>query len=531
MEALDTKTAENTDGAQADNRKLTLAVVSVFILASIIRFVGWDQKEFWLDEVYRTLHTAGNTYATIKTNLVYSGEAFRNLLVPPADLTVMQVVDATRKDGPQYQPLYYVLAFLWQKLISPLPQNLRLLSVLVSCAQAPSMYFLARVIFRERATALIAAILTACSPFCLLYAQDVSEYALLFSSLCLTISFLVLYLRDLKKKNLLFFALSGIFSCLLSPHTPLMLTGLYAYSVWRLHRNIKALVSLSLVNCIFALVMVPWCINMYEGWKQFSITQKWLTLAVPTRELARFWFGNLAQIFFDTGYNDPFGKFSPILVKAASTICLFAQTFCLISFLRQSSKIKILLLLMVLGHLAFFCGQDLFLGGIRSMAARYMIPLVIAIILVVSSELRHLRRKHSSKMKFVAVGASIFLLLEMVSIGVYWSQTTWNNKTIKEQSLMKTAAVLDAKQDPALLITDWSEGTNILQMIGISNYARTNNTYLLVDDAKPLAEFIKPRSRAYLFNVSYDFYKDTRKTFPLGAVKGLNYLTDVKTPD
>lgn len=507
-------------------------LLAAVIIGCLVRFIAWDQKEFWLDEIYRTFHTAGNTFPCLKSDHLYRGSELRNLLYPPQGLTLNQVIVATKTDGPQYQPLYYVIAFLWQKYVTAAPMNLRLLSVVISFSQVPTIYYLSKTVFRDRTTSQIAAWLTALCPFCLLYSQDVSEYALLFSMLSISVALLYKYLSDRRISSLVLFISAGSLSCLLSAHSALMLLGLYFYSIWRLRSSIKLLSIITLANLIFLVVMTPWLISMKDGYQQFAITQKWLTTAVPTRELARYWFGNLAEILFDTGYYDPFGPNASPITNAFSSVCLFLESICLLSFLRRPNKIKLLIFAMMTGHILFFCGQDLFLGGIRSKATRYMIPLVVAGIMIISSELRQLMRGgFPYRRRLLYLSAACLICFELSSIGLYYSSSTWNHKTIKNQSLIATAAVMDKSRDPSLFVTDWSEGTNSFQMIGVANYARPNHLYLLTDSVPVMDKDISPPQPVYLFNVAFDFYLAARKLYRWQELKGLNYLTLLKSAE
>jgi len=81
-----------------------------------------------------------------------------------------------REDGSP--PAYYMLLGLWVRMFGDSERATHSLSLLFGLACIPAAYFAGRAIFRDRTTALVAALLAALSPFLTYYAQESRMYEL-----------------------------------------------------------------------------------------------------------------------------------------------------------------------------------------------------------------------------------------------------------------------------------------------------------------------------------------------------------------
>ena len=99
--------------------------------------------------------------------------------------------------------LYYVLLRIWLSLSPHLGQDeffIRSLSVVISAATLPAMYWLARLLY-DRRVALIAATLFTFNAYSVRYAQEARSYALFVLLATLSSGFLVAYLRKASSRD------------------------------------------------------------------------------------------------------------------------------------------------------------------------------------------------------------------------------------------------------------------------------------------------------------------------------------------
>jgi mannosyltransferase len=131
-------------------RRSRLALGAIVALAAVLRFSTLGDQSFWRDEASTALAMGGG---------------LGDLLSRVADTEGMP-------------PLYFVLAWLWSKAFGVDEAGLRSLSALIGTATVPVAWLLGRRLAGERA-GLIAALLTATSPFLVWYSQEARSYALL----------------------------------------------------------------------------------------------------------------------------------------------------------------------------------------------------------------------------------------------------------------------------------------------------------------------------------------------------------------
>jgi 4-amino-4-deoxy-L-arabinose transferase-like glycosyltransferase len=127
------------------------ALAALIALAVALRFPTLDAQSFWRDEA--------STALAMDLSL---GDLFRHV----ADLEGMP-------------PLYMVAAWLWSKAFGAGEVGLRSLSALFGTLTVPVAFALGRELAGSRTAGLIAAALTATSPFLVWYSQEARPYALL----------------------------------------------------------------------------------------------------------------------------------------------------------------------------------------------------------------------------------------------------------------------------------------------------------------------------------------------------------------
>jgi mannosyltransferase len=129
--------------------RVTLVLAGITVAAAALRFANLGIQSFWFDEA-------------VTVNLAHN--SLRGML------TGIREVEST-------PPLYYVVAWFWEKVFGHSEVALRSLSALVGTATVPITYLTARRLVSARA-ALIAAGLVAANPLLIWYSQEARSYAL-----------------------------------------------------------------------------------------------------------------------------------------------------------------------------------------------------------------------------------------------------------------------------------------------------------------------------------------------------------------
>src|SRR5947209_1490856 len=126
------------------------ALAGIVLLAAALRLWRIGHQSYWLDEAF--------TANIVRRDFGGMLDAVRHTESTP--------------------PLYYVLAWLWERVSGWHEAGLRSLSTLFGVAAVPAAYAAARVLLTERA-ALISAALFAVNPYFVWYSQEARSYSLL----------------------------------------------------------------------------------------------------------------------------------------------------------------------------------------------------------------------------------------------------------------------------------------------------------------------------------------------------------------
>jgi mannosyltransferase len=190
------------------DRDARRALLGLVVLAAALRFWRIGHQSFWLDEVF-TAHLATE------------------------DLWGMLKGVRETESTPH---LYYLLAWLWEKVAGDGEAALRSLSALFGIATVPVAYAAARELFAP-AAAVAAAALVAVNPWFVWYSQEARAYALL---MLLATASLVFFLRALRTRAPRDLGLWALFSALalLTHYFAAFLVGAEAiWLVWALRRE------------------------------------------------------------------------------------------------------------------------------------------------------------------------------------------------------------------------------------------------------------------------------------------------------
>jgi mannosyltransferase len=219
------------------NRVVLWMLLGILLLAFALRLVNLNGRPLWYDEAFSVL------YAEKPLATIFSG-------------TVSQVEGAAAEEHPL---LYYLALHAWMGLTGQTPEAVRLLSVLFGVGTVLATFFLGRYLFDQRA-GLLAALLTAVSPFALYYAQETRMYALLGLAALATVYFFARAWVEQKWWQWLAYALSGAITLYAHNLGALFLAGLGAWVVWTWwrERQLRRVRPFFLSSALMLLLFSPW---------------------------------------------------------------------------------------------------------------------------------------------------------------------------------------------------------------------------------------------------------------------------------
>jgi len=149
-----------------DKNKLKIIIlISIFVLACVLRLAYLDSRSLWGDEVdsvFVAFDFASHDYTFQRASLL------KCLTFP---------VISSFQDGSK-MPLYFILLGVWINIFGPASIGLRLLSVIFGILSIMAFYFFMSKYFKSN-IAMLGTFLLAVSPMHILYSNDIRVYSLM----------------------------------------------------------------------------------------------------------------------------------------------------------------------------------------------------------------------------------------------------------------------------------------------------------------------------------------------------------------
>ena len=460
-----------------------LAFVALVLITAIAsaRLIGLDQLLLWHDEVYTLMrvfgHSAEEGWRLLFSDRVLTADQLLTLQRPELGLGL---ADTWREltGHPEHAPLYYLLGRLAAQLPLEPVIALRGTSALFGLLLPAAAFWLMRELFGRGPVPWIAALIVACSPLHLLYAQEARQYALWTLLVLASSAALVRVLR-----------LSAASSVASDSRLPaarasrrdaaprsafgpwalygLLLTlGLYTHLLFALmlpvhavygwldsaHRSGRVLRSADLpwrpwlIAAGSALVLfLPWVVVLLLGLERTLDVTSWMAKPVGVAENLRAWGDLLVRGTLDLW---------PDALPDRALLLLLPMVAALIYYsVKAPLPQRWLLLLIALASVTVVLGPDLLFGGKRSLHARYGLPALLAVQLMMAWTLGAVLTGRPAG-RLVAGGAvAAIAVLGLVSQQqIRAAETWWHKRPVLSALTPRAVATLNAQPRPFLVV-------------------------------------------------------------------------------
>jgi uncharacterized membrane protein len=438
-------------------RSLCLALVLVGIF---FRFTHLDQKVYWHDEVYTSLEVSAHSHSELLS------EVFVGREVGVTELQTYQRINTERgfgdmiywlaKEDSQHPPLYLTLLRGWLQVLGDSVAITRSLSAVISLLCIPCFYWLCLELFESSLSGWIAIALMSISPFHVLYAQEAREYSLLTLTTLLTSLMLLRAMRLQTRQSWMLYTLSLIVALYSSLLSILIAIGQGFYVLVRStvrspdtkQFQVDQGAIAYLTSFLYAvLAFSPWLYIVAINVNKVETGVAWANQPLPGSVLAQLWVLNLTQGLIDFNpYIDDLPAYLPLIP------ILGLEIFSVYFLCRRTSKKVWLLVIMLISVIAVpLALADLFLGGQRSVASRYLVPmhlgLELPVVYFLACQIQQpmlFTRTLWKGVLTILITVGIFSCLLSSQAEVWWNKSSSNFNP-------QVARLLNASDRPALI--------------------------------------------------------------------------------
>lgn len=396
---------------------LNFLIIAILVLGIFFRFVNLDKKVYWGDEVYTSLRIAGYTL-TEATQELFDGKPksikeLQQYQQPNPNRGITDTIKSLALEDSQHPPLYYIMAYFWEKWLGSDLTVKRSLPAIISLFVFPCLYWLCWELFNSTPIAWIAVAMVAVSPFHLLYAQEVREYSLWTVTILLSSWLLLRAIRLNTKFSWVIYAATlplllytYLFSVLI-----VIGQGIYVFANegWQWTKTRTAFL---LASGFGFLTFTPWLFVVANNLSTIQSTTSQFQEKVSLPSLFQMWGFNLSRAFIDLDSQGRIVEFgNPIadIIRVILVVTLAILVGYSIYFICRKTPKKVwlfILTLMGVTGLAVIL-PDLIWGGIRSSVSRYLVPcylgIQIAVAYTISSLMRITSEKRRQLWRFIAL--------------------------------------------------------------------------------------------------------------------------------
>lgn len=476
--------------------RLSFLFIIIIVIGIWVRFTNIDGKVYWKDEAYTSLWLSG--YAPSEVRKKITGNILR-----VEDLQQYQHIDPNKgvfdtvkllaENDPQHPPLWYLLTRLWIGTVGDSIANIRFVSVFISLLALPLTYWLCLELFDSSRTGLIGTLIVAISPFHILYAQEAREYSLWTVTILLSSAVMLRAIRRKTIEGWGIYALTvslGLYSYFLNLLV-IFSHGVYVFTLEKFKFR-KITISFLVSSFVGILTFLPWLVYVDR-----IDAAGWTSREIPFIPLVKIWILNLGRIFMDIDFdlgNPLTYLLLPLLVLVAYSIYFLCT---------NASKSSWLFLLILIGTTTLpLLLPDLFIGGRRSLIARFLTPLYLGIQISIAYLI-------ASKINFNYINKQQLnlwniVLAIIVSIGIFSgfriSKTNYSWNKYDGEDFLPIAQILNSSPN-ALLIGYPGE---VVQLLSLSHLLKSNIGIQIVSEYDSL-NISDEFSNFFIINAPEDF--------------------------
>ncbi|QIR37652.1 hypothetical protein HCG51_13640 [Tolypothrix sp. PCC 7910] len=496
-----------------------LAIVLIAI-GIFIRFFHLDGKISWADEIFTYLRIYGHTKSdlmqeVVKSQILTAGTLLERYQSPGVNKTIIDTVKGLAIEDAKHPPLYFVLTHLWVQCFGNTVAVTRSFSAVISLLVFPALYWLCQELFQSKTVGLVAIAIIAVSPFHFVYAQEARMYSLY--TLVILLSSAAL-LRAMRLNTKLSWGIYTV-SLILGLYTHLLFSfvaigqGIYV-AVNQGIRASKVVIAYVSALLVAILAFSPWLFLIINQSDKVQETIEWAKYSLPLNDLLDAWQIHWARIFFDItpeyAYPNKLQNNLWFTVIRLLVILLFYAVY-LLCWKTPKSIWSFVLILMLSTALPQAI-PDVIFGGIRSINARYSIPVYLGCHLAIA----YLLAQKAILSPNIKLGKHLWRLLllglislQLISCAIILPKKAWWNKAYNTDNI---AIVNIINQAPYPLIIcpecgqDWGWG-NVLSL----SYLVAPQTKFQLFPGTNIKSIPQTFSDVFFLNASEELQKSLKK--------------------
>lgn len=418
---------------------LRFLVITLLVVGIGFRFVNLGKKVYWYDEAFTSLRISGYQEAEV-IQAAFTGQELHSPDLakyqrPNSDRGIGGTITGLAREEPQHPPLYYVLVRFWAQAFGSSPAVIRSLSVLFSLLVFPAAYWLCWELVGSPTLGWVTIALLAVSPIQVVFAQEARQYSLWAATILASSASLLRARRLGTRGGWLTYGVMAAIALYTFLLTGLVLLGHGIYIVVTERFRWTATVGQYLRAIGTAsLLFLPWILTLLLNLNSAQNTTAWATGRGTLFDTARIWILNLRRLFFDLDFDRSQG-----LVYVASVVLVYALVLGVQAYawyvLCHHAPLRVWLFLVTLAGVtaAAVLLPDVILGGQRSTATRYLMPvylgihLAVAYALSVELTMSPFKRWRRGLAQSALVGLAV---LGIASCVVSAQSETWWNKVL-----------------------------------------------------------------------------------------------------
>jgi uncharacterized membrane protein len=399
-------------------------IITILVIGVGLRFFNLEQKVYSADEVRRIMRSSGYTTQEVREQAfignIIGVEELQRFQYPHLETSLNDTMQALI-GNPEHPPLYNLLNRFWMRAF-PWTNSARTFSIFLSVLAIPCLYWLCLELFDSSLTGWIAIALFAVSPFQILSAQNATQYS--FWTLTILLSGIAL-LRAIRKNTLkswLWYSLSLslTFYAHLFSYSLAIAQALCVILLERL-KITRTVVSYVLAAVGSLVLFSPWLFVIFSNLDKIDRnTQYYRQFKTNIIEISQTLFLHTGHVFVD------FFHRSGRLESALHLLVLLLVVYSLYHLIRYASpKVWLFLITLIVVPTLFQIVPDLLKPSIRSLQARYYLPVFLAMQMAISYLIASYIGSKSPKNWLHYLGQQIlliFLLLGIVS-GIFLGLT------------------------------------------------------------------------------------------------------------